>query len=399
VSAPPVSVVIPHYRSPRSLALVLTALELQDHPLDRLEVVVADDGSPEAPEPGDRPYPVRVVRQEDLGFRGAAARNLGARASHGSILLFLDQDTLPEPSYVRLMVASLTGSVLAVGHRRHADLDGWAPAQVRRWLTGAGEAPCELEEPRWLLDAYAGSDNLRAADDRSYRFVIGAVLGITRELFDRVGGFEESFTRYGGEDWELANRCWIAGADLVHLPGAVAWHDGPDFAGRDWEHERVKYLESVAVAALITEPGARGRGLVWAQPDVVIRLHDEDWEAADAVACAQSLLRDTDAGVWLFSGRTLVEDPRVHAGRPAPEVLGRCRYQVDVREPVHVRPGQVRQWCDAAPVLAGEHVTVRRTRDLARGDGTATRVPAPQDLSGTSLESWWASDLAADSGR
>ena len=73
MSAPLVSVVIPHYRSPRSLALVLTALELQDHPMDRLEVVVADDGSPEAPDPGDRPYDVRVVRQEDLGFRGAAA--------------------------------------------------------------------------------------------------------------------------------------------------------------------------------------------------------------------------------------------------------------------------------------------------------------------------------------
>ena len=131
MSAPLVSVVIPHYRSPRSLALVLTALELQDHPMDRLEVVVADDGSPEAPDPGDRPYDVRVVRQEDLGFRGAAARNLGARASQGPVLLFLDQDTVPEPSYVRLMAAALTGSVLAVGHRRHADLDGWEPSQVR----------------------------------------------------------------------------------------------------------------------------------------------------------------------------------------------------------------------------------------------------------------------------
>ena len=105
MNVPLVSVVIPHYRSPRSLALVLTALELQDHPLDRLEVVVADDGSPEPPEPGDRPYAMGVVRQEDLGFRGAAARNLGARASHGQLLLFLDQDTVPEPSYVRLMAA------------------------------------------------------------------------------------------------------------------------------------------------------------------------------------------------------------------------------------------------------------------------------------------------------
>ena len=68
-----VSVVVPHYESPHDLSLLLTALELQDHPLDLLDVVVADDGSARAPDPGERPYRVRVVAQADEGFRAAAA--------------------------------------------------------------------------------------------------------------------------------------------------------------------------------------------------------------------------------------------------------------------------------------------------------------------------------------
>ena len=55
MTLPTVSVVVPHYESPHDLDLLLTALELQDHPLDLLDVVVADDGSRALPDPGPRP--------------------------------------------------------------------------------------------------------------------------------------------------------------------------------------------------------------------------------------------------------------------------------------------------------------------------------------------------------
>ncbi|MEJ7702687.1 MAG: glycosyltransferase [Geodermatophilaceae bacterium] len=46
---PTVSVVIPYYRDQRRLDLVLAGLSKQTHPPTRLEVVVADDGSPDPP--------------------------------------------------------------------------------------------------------------------------------------------------------------------------------------------------------------------------------------------------------------------------------------------------------------------------------------------------------------
>jgi GT2 family glycosyltransferase len=103
------------------------------------------------------------------------------------------------------------------------------------------------------------SSTARSAQDphRSFRFVISAVLGCRRELFDDLDGFDERFVGYGGEDWDLGYRAWNAGAVLVHARGAVAWHDGPDWAGRTEDRAR-KDVESTQLAALIPEPQTRG---------------------------------------------------------------------------------------------------------------------------------------------
>jgi len=90
----------------------------------------------------------------------------------------------------------------------------------------------EYDPPAWLSDAYRRSENLLVADDTSYRFMISAVMCCSATFFREIGGFDESFTRYGGEDWEMAFRAYNAGAVLAHAPLAVAWHDGPDWAER-----------------------------------------------------------------------------------------------------------------------------------------------------------------------
>ena len=100
---PTVSVVIPFYQQQRQLELVLAALASQTHPAERLQVIVADDGSVTPPDVSAFDGAV-VVRQDDRGFRAAAARDLGARAADGEVLCFLDADTVPEPTYVERAV-------------------------------------------------------------------------------------------------------------------------------------------------------------------------------------------------------------------------------------------------------------------------------------------------------
>lgn len=276
LTPPVVSVVIPYYRQQDRLDLVLTALAVQTHPRDRLEVVVADDGSPRPPDLGALGPEIasRVVRQADEGFRAAAARNLGARAAGGSVLCFLDGDTVPEPDYVRAAsrLPALVPDALVTGRRRHADLTGLPPRAVQRWLSTGQDPPPEIPAPRWLADLHESSRDLAELDRHSYRAVISAVLSCSADLFTELGGFDESFTAYGGEDWELGYRALNAGAVLAHEPAAVAWHDGVDWGARlaadQARAAAQKEVETTMLARLI--PGLETLGV--GPPDVLITV-------------------------------------------------------------------------------------------------------------------------------
>ena len=262
---PTVSVIVAHYAQPRELARTLLALERQDYPRELVEIIVADDGSPQPPRVADH---VRVIAQPDLGFRVAAARNRGVEAARNDVLVFLDADTAPEPAYLRRIVRlpALTWDAVTVGRRRHADL---ATVPATAPIAEAGPAH-ELVEPAWLREAYARTHDLLVADHRSYRYLIGAVVCCTRRFFDEVGGFDESFTRYGGEDWEWAYRAWLRGAVLAHVPEAVAWHDGPDQALRESEALGAKNAEVIVLSDLIPVPGSRPRAMAAAKADIVV---------------------------------------------------------------------------------------------------------------------------------
>jgi GT2 family glycosyltransferase len=282
---PRVSVIVTHYDQPEQLARTLAALQRQDHPAELLEIIVADDGSPTEP---TVPSGIRLLRQEDRGFRAAAARNLGAAAATGDVLCFLDADTTPEPQYVRRLsrLPALLPEAVTVGRRRHADLTG---VDAEAPVAEVGPAR-ELPEPAWLRDEYVRTENLVHADDRSYRYVISAVAACSRAFFDEIGGFDESFSSYGGEDWEWAHRAWQAGAVLAHVEDAVAWHDGPDWAGRPGDDRaREGNRQSLLLAQKIPVPGSSGRGLLPATPDLVVHLPDGLTPAAEFV-CVDSVL-------------------------------------------------------------------------------------------------------------
>ncbi|MET0861988.1 MAG: glycosyltransferase [Microbacterium sp.] len=323
---PLISVIVAHYRQPEQLARTLRALSRQDHPASRTEVIVADDGSPEPP---TIPPGVRLVRQDDAGFRLAGVRNLGAAAAVGDVLVFLDADTTPEPGFLRELsrLPALAPDCVTVGLRRHADLSG-VPihAEIER---AAPEH--ELPAPDWLSRAYRDSRDLLEVDARSYRFVIGAVLACSSRLFDEVGGFDESFTSYGGEDWEWAYRAWVRGALLAHVPTAVAWHDGPDAAGRPTD-DASKNDEAIRLSDLIPVPGSRGIGRRSGKVDVAVIGPSGTHTAGQAFVCVDGVLA-------ALPGAEFVTDFSEHpwAGR-----LDRVRLRLEILHPFVVDAGELR---------------------------------------------------------
>ncbi|NYE37206.1 GT2 family glycosyltransferase [Nocardioides cavernae] len=276
-----VSVVVTHFEQQEALDRTLAALRRQTRSVH--EVVVADDGSRRAP---GVPAGVGLVRQADRGFRAAAARNLGVAASTGEVVVMLDADTTPEPGFVERIVAlpEALPEALVVGRRRHADLSGTGPEDPVEVVA----PPRELPEPAWLRTAYADTGDLLRADATSHRFVISAVLACSRWWYDELGGFDETFTAYGGEDWELAHRAWTAGGLLAHCPDAVAWHDGPDAGARESD-PLGRLVETTAVADRTSAPGTTWRGLLRGPADLVVTL-DPAIDDTAAVVTVDSLL-------------------------------------------------------------------------------------------------------------
>lgn len=367
---PRVSLVVPYFDAPQDLSRLLAAVAVQTYPHHLLDVVIADDGSPSPPAVDPligAGIPVTVVRQEDLGFRAAAARNLGVAASAGEVLCFLDQDVVPEPGYVERLtrLCALLPDALVVGHRRHADLAGWGDDAITAWLSGSGPAPEAVGDPAWLTDAYRRTGNLLRADDAGFRFVISAVMACSRALFDELGGFDETFTEYGGEDWEFAYRAANAGAVLAHEPAAVAWHDGPDWAGRGTEAERAQ------------EKSAEQRTLAERIPDPAIRPFPRpDGEIVDVCV----VLDDPAVAATL---RHTGLDLAVHPGEPPRRVAAAARHMVRVHDAASLTPDlltrALKEIGDAGQlrvVTGGRLVlTVTATRAQRRADRWARAFP------------------------
>lgn len=215
------SVVVPTFRRPGGLRGTLERLMVLDYPPDLQEVIVVDDGSGDetpvvAHDFAGGAVSVRFAQQPNSGV--AAARNRGGRLARGEIVVFLDDDILVEPSFLRLHDAT---------HRRfpRALVNGeWVfpPALVEELRrTPFGRFRLRLEnEFRRLPSSEALEDDCFECPVLS-----GGYLSIARDLFWELGGFDQEFPAAGAEDQELSYRALAAGCLLIRNRAIRLMHD------------------------------------------------------------------------------------------------------------------------------------------------------------------------------
>lgn len=197
-----ISVVVPTRDRPEALRRCLHALARQTVPI---EVVVVDDGSrvPVAGTVDEFADALDVTPVRRSGAGPAAARNAGARASGGELIIFLDDDCEPERGWAARLAAACPPDGSAAGETVNVD-PGNLFASASQLLTS------ELQRR-----------SLTAAG--TLAFTPSSNLAMSRELFDRLP-FDESYPLAGGED-----RAWCAaaarlGAAPVYVPDAVVRH-------------------------------------------------------------------------------------------------------------------------------------------------------------------------------
>ncbi|MDX1509771.1 MAG: glycosyltransferase family 2 protein [Nitriliruptorales bacterium] len=151
---------------------------------------------------------VRVVAESVGGIN--AARNRGAREASGEVLLFLDDDVVPEPGLVASHIRGQAPNKFTVGDRRAPSPTRRTIASRRDWLEGA-VAWAEYLDHRGQHDTPASL---------GFRDVTGCNLALSRADFLAQGGFDEALASGLRGGWELGHRLMAAGFELVYVPVA-----------------------------------------------------------------------------------------------------------------------------------------------------------------------------------
>lgn len=208
-----VAVVIPTYRRPETLFRVLDALGRQSSPPD-FEVVVVDDGSEDGTWERLRaycaPYPLRSFTQPNAG--PARARNRGVEVASGDIVVFLGDDTVPEPQFL---------SVHARTHAKHAGAS-IAVLGYTTWPAGRRVSPFLHHINEYGLQF--GYGLIADPDSVPFNFFYTSNISLPRRLLLGAGLFDTTFPHAAWEDIELAYRLTKQGMRILYRPDAVARH-------------------------------------------------------------------------------------------------------------------------------------------------------------------------------
>ena len=222
---PALSVIIPTYNRRDELRQTLEALAAQDFPAAEFEVIVADDGSSdgsaEVAASFDGPLRLTYVWQDDLGYRAAAARNLGARQAAAPVLAFLDCGTLAGPGFVggHLAAHAAPGRRAVAGYCYGFDSlrkDKWVPdsfgtVSLPEVVRRNADAPQFLDIRHSEFER-VGFDLMKFAVPWSHFATANCSMRATE--FWAVGGFDEMFKAWGMEDTELGYRLFHNGVAL-----------------------------------------------------------------------------------------------------------------------------------------------------------------------------------------
>ncbi len=232
------SVIVSTFNRPEALRLVLLALAHQTQPPN--EVIVADDGSTLTTRllinqlKHHVNYPLKQIWQKDEGFQAAKIRNKAALYTNTNYLIFLDGDCIPFPDFIekhRLLAEShyfvsghrlllekkLTAKILKASLPVHKD-------SARQWILRYFHRQSNRLFPLLRIPLNKG----RKLHAKRWQGVKSCNLGLWKEDFLAVNGFDESFVGWGYEDSDLVIRLIRAGiyrkSGKFAIPVIHLWH-------------------------------------------------------------------------------------------------------------------------------------------------------------------------------
>lgn len=204
---PAVSIIVPALNAGQTIGRCLESIRSLDYPADRLDLIVADNGSTDRTAEIARQFEANVVVEPKRG--AAAARNAAIRAATGEYVAMTDADCIVHPLWLKHLVAKIQEQAV-----KCAAVGGRIVNKCHDTVIG------EFCEREGVLNQEAAV----AGRLLPFPFVITANGLFRREALDRIGGFDEDFADAAAEDVDLGWRLGEQNGALVYAPKACVFH-------------------------------------------------------------------------------------------------------------------------------------------------------------------------------
>lgn len=211
---PRATIIIVSYNKRDDIARCLESVKQTAHP--SFEVIVVDNASTDGSANVAAGFPdvITISADVNLGFGGGC--NLGASRSRSEYLVFLNPDTVVDPGWLDALIRPLdqrppvglvTAKILMLNDPKRINTCGNTVHLTGLTLCRGLGASSESFDREGEVDA-----------------VSGAAFAIRRDVFQSLGGFDESMFLYM-EDTDLSLRARLAGWDSVYTPESIVYHD------------------------------------------------------------------------------------------------------------------------------------------------------------------------------
>jgi glycosyltransferase involved in cell wall biosynthesis len=206
------SIIVPSFNRADEIKELLASIAQLEFPVERFEIIVADDGSTDATvkivDQAQSNYVMNLSYCSQKNLGPGSARNLGIAKAKGDFFIFVDSDVTVPPQWLTEIDEAL--------QKQPVDAFG-GPDTFRK------DFPVLLKAINYTMTSFLTTGGLRGKQGKKMAkfYPRSFNMGLSRQLWQTIGGFGN--LRHG-QDIEFSNRILRSGARVLFIEKAKVYH-------------------------------------------------------------------------------------------------------------------------------------------------------------------------------
>lgn len=227
---PKASIILSSYNNLSALELSIESLKHQTE--KDFEIIIADDGSTDGTVEYLKQEGIKYFSRPNEGYRLAYIWNRGAELAIGDRFIFGNSDIISHPKRIEEhlkfkdnLVAGIYPSILI------DDVPAITKDKIRHNFSSIESVSTEDRRKDYIFGEKM--PKLNNGKKIPPRYMYGGNWSCPASIFKKLGGLDEGFKGWGGEDFDFARRAQLEGHDVILNTDCIGYHLDHETVNRD----------------------------------------------------------------------------------------------------------------------------------------------------------------------